>query len=228
MKSFPPMLALIVALAALSCAKRDAAESTPPPSPAPEASATAPDDPAKLAEEQRREQEKIRQLEQQLAQSKDDAERKALAEKLAEEQAKETPARGTRGGHGPRSTDNGPCTCAPGDPLCSCMPEPAPAQAVVEGNGLPREQIMKVVSAHDADVRACYERQRKIEPALEGKVMMRFTIGAKGDVADAGVVSTSFATPDVPACITKEIRKWKFPAPGGEQKVETPYAFSPD
>ena len=91
---------------------------------------------------------------------------------------------------------------------------------------LPPEVIARTVRASISQVRACYERGLKKDPALKGTVKIKFTIAADGRVANAQDDGSQLASPEVIECVRAEIRKMTFPAPdGGTVTVVYPFEF---
>jgi hypothetical protein len=96
----------------------------------------------------------------------------------------------------------------------------------VEG-GLDREAIRRVVVAHRAQVRWCYESRLTHAPDLAGHVVMEFVIDAAGHVVKASPVGSGLADPAVGACLADRVRGWTFPEPhgGGQVTVRYPFVF---
>ena len=83
------------------------------------------------------------------------------------------------------------------------------------------------------NVKECYERSLKINPALTGKITMHWTIGADGTTGGIGVELNSMQASPVPDCITALVATWRFPKPrDGAVDVSFPFVFktsaSPD
>jgi TonB family protein len=107
-------------------------------------------------------------------------------------------------------------------------PTPGSLEAVVEG-GLARELIRRVVRAHIGDVRDCYNAGLAKDAALAGRIAVRFTITAEGQVADVGVAERSLADAAVERCIGGAVARWIFPRPddGAPVAVTYPFELSP-
>jgi hypothetical protein len=86
-----------------------------------------------------------------------------------------------------------------------------------------KSPIRRAIRAEMGRFRACYERALVKDPKLEGKVVAKFTIDAKGNVADA----TAEGMPPIDACIAGVIKTIKFPAYGSTMVVSYPFAFAP-
>ena len=90
---------------------------------------------------------------------------------------------------------------------------------------LPPDVIKRVINENKAQVRYCYERALQKDPALAGRIVIRWIISATGSVAAARVKESSLADESVGKCITTRVKRWKFPAPSGGGIVEVSYPF---
>lgn len=92
----------------------------------------------------------------------------------------------------------------------------------VSGN-LDKAIIARVVRQHLNMVWFCYERELAKNPSLEGKVVVKFTIGLKGEVTTATATGINA---DVATCVAGVFRRLEFPAPqGGSVDVSYPFDF---
>jgi hypothetical protein len=108
------------------------------------------------------------------------------------------------GGHGPaRAWDD-------------CSGDIAPAEA------------RRVIDEFRTQIRNCYERQLKMNPALEGNMTLALRISASGHV-EGSQVSGSLRDREVFACVRNVASHMRFPAPGGRDCaiVQVPYTFTP-
>jgi len=94
----------------------------------------------------------------------------------------------------------------------------------VQGS-LDRDVIRRVIRRHINEVRFCYEQQLAQDPQLSGRVAVRFTISATGQVTAAQITSTTLQNANVEQCITRAVRRWRFPAPRGGGVVVVTYPF---
>ncbi len=86
--------------------------------------------------------------------------------------------------------------------------------------------ISQAIASHYGEVRYCYEKQLKIHPELEGKLMVKFTIGESGRVRSAIVTESTINNIEVESCVLYKIKGWRFPPPqGGEVSVIFPFIF---
>jgi pSer/pThr/pTyr-binding forkhead associated (FHA) protein len=94
----------------------------------------------------------------------------------------------------------------------------------VEG-GLEREVIARYIKSQLGQIRYCYERQLSASPDLYGKVKVKFTIGAAGEVITQAINATSLKNAMVEGCILRRIAGWQFPKPQGGMHVNVSYPF---
>ncbi|MEM6290562.1 MAG: AgmX/PglI C-terminal domain-containing protein [Myxococcota bacterium] len=94
---------------------------------------------------------------------------------------------------------------------------------------LDKQIIRRIVRAHVNEVRYCYEKGLVGDPSLEGTVTIDFTISGNGKVTASSVASDSVGDGTVGTCVSKKIKRWRFPKPlgGGVVKVKYPFTFSP-
>lgn len=91
--------------------------------------------------------------------------------------------------------------------------------------GLDREIIASYIKSQLGQILYCYERQLSARPDLFGKVSVRFTIAASGQVEAQSISDSSLKDKIVESCILQRIGKWKFPNPDGGTKVLVTYPF---
>jgi hypothetical protein len=103
----------------------------------------------------------------------------------------------------------------------------APGKPEVQGEIDP-ELIRKVVHAHRAQIRACYELELNARPKLAGKVVTAWTIDPQGLVTESHVAESTLGDAQVERCVTSRIKTWRFPLPkgGGEVFVTYPFIFT--
>ncbi|HET6343910.1 MAG TPA: AgmX/PglI C-terminal domain-containing protein, partial [Myxococcota bacterium] len=95
---------------------------------------------------------------------------------------------------------------------------------VVEG-ALPADVIKKVINENKMQVRYCYEVELQRNQNLEGRVQVRWLIGATGAVAQVSIKDSTIKNAAVENCLMAKIRGWKFPPPAGGGTVEVNYPF---
>ncbi len=108
------------------------------------------------------------------------------------------------------------------------VPRVRQAKAQVKGP-LDKDIVRRIVRAHINEVRSCYNKALERDPEAAGRVAIDFTIGAKGKIAASKVQESTIADEQLGRCITKAVKRWKFPKPqgGGQVQVTYPFVFSP-
>jgi hypothetical protein len=93
---------------------------------------------------------------------------------------------------------------------------------------LQREQIEAVLAGIEGDVRRCYVDGLRRAPRLEGRMAIRFVIGADGAVSHAKDSGSDLPDHAVGACVAGAIEELTFPRPlGGIVPVTAAYMLSP-
>jgi hypothetical protein len=111
-------------------------------------------------------------------------------------------------------------------------PPPAPSSAVPTvsigdptgpSQSLDPAIIRRLIRRNIAKIQYCYEKELVATPGLEGRVNVRFSVGADGKVTQ----STGSGMPPVDACVAGVIAAIEFPKPtgGGVVMVNYPFIF---
>ncbi len=88
--------------------------------------------------------------------------------------------------------------------------------------------INAVVASHKTSVRMSYERFLKKTPDLAGKITIRFTIDAAGNVTRLEVLENTTGNKELEDEIARKVKMWKFEAiPEGEVTITYPLVFQP-
>jgi hypothetical protein len=91
---------------------------------------------------------------------------------------------------------------------------------------LSKEQINKVVRAHLAGVKYCYEKELQHKSGLSGGVDIFWVIQPDGSVSKANVKSTTMSDAAVEGCILRQVKQWQFPKAAGQTIVgRYPFLF---
>ena len=101
-------------------------------------------------------------------------------------------------------------------------------EPIIGMGSLTKEDITGTIRKDLQAIRLCYERALTKSPQLEGKVMVKFVIGADGRVSLATDDSdVQFPDPKVTQCVLGRIRALRFPKPvgGGVVNVKYPFVF---
>lgn len=91
---------------------------------------------------------------------------------------------------------------------------------------LSKEQINKVVRAHLAGVKYCYEKELQHKASLSGGIDVFWVIQPDGSVSKANVKSSTLNDSAVEGCIVRQVKQWQFPkAPGQTIVGRYPFIF---
>jgi TonB family protein len=95
----------------------------------------------------------------------------------------------------------------------------------VVSEGLDRDIIRRIVSAHINEVAACYNDGLTRDPDLRGRISVEFIIGVDGTVDKSEVKESTLADAAVGTCVITAMKRWKFPRPAGGNSVSVLYPF---
>jgi hypothetical protein len=91
---------------------------------------------------------------------------------------------------------------------------------------LSKEQINKVVKAHMAGVKYCYEKELQHKSSLAGGIDIFWVIQPDGSVSKANVKQSFMGDAAVEGCIVRQVKQWQFPkAPGQTIVGRYPFIF---
>jgi hypothetical protein len=88
-------------------------------------------------------------------------------------------------------------------------PEPGGGGATQEKLG--QSDIMQVVLANKPAIIKCVNEQKKKDPGLSGKLVMRWTIQTNGKTKNVSCQTSEFRTTYMATCISGLIKGWSFP-----------------
>jgi TonB family protein len=101
-------------------------------------------------------------------------------------------------------------------------------QAVPEIMGsIDKDLIRRIIRAHIAEVRACYEKGLARDPGLTGKLVLSFTVDRAGGVTRSEIAETTLTDAAVGTCVARAALRWRFPSGPGEFTVSYPFIFEP-
>lgn len=94
---------------------------------------------------------------------------------------------------------------------------------------LDKSLIDAVIKRNMSQIRYCYQRELTKNPALGGKITVKFVIAKDGTVSSATTKTTTMNNPAVESCINGRFMRFQFPEPkgGGIVIVSYPFIFSP-
>lgn len=76
-------------------------------------------------------------------------------------------------------------------------------------------------------IAACYSIGLADDPNLNGRVVVRFTVGTDGKVSSARVESSTIHDDNVEQCVLSTVRSWTFAAGSRSQTFDYPFIFEP-
>ena len=97
----------------------------------------------------------------------------------------------------------------------------------VDSADVDRAALSRYIRDRLGAIRGCYERELKRNPALKGKVVVRFNITPAGRAGDVRIEENTLGSGEVASCITGLMRSWIFPfKPPDEVPVQYPFLFT--
>ncbi len=94
---------------------------------------------------------------------------------------------------------------------------------------LPPETIQGIVRRNFGRFRGCYREAVHRDPRVQGKLVVRFEIGAQGHVRSARAVESEVRSPELTACVVRGFEAIEFPEPppdSGPVSVSYPIVFT--
>lgn len=102
------------------------------------------------------------------------------------------------------------------------------ADADVDSTTVDKEALNRYIKGRMKSLQSCYERELKRNPGLRGKLVVRFTIGTRGQITEVDITSNSLGDDEVGSCVSRLIKTWHFPfTPEADASVEFPFIFTP-
>jgi hypothetical protein len=89
------------------------------------------------------------------------------------------------------------------------------------------DQIGRVMRRYLGRIKACYERDLKNSPQLQGKIKVKFRVGAGGEVASAATLENTTGSTSLATCIVNRIRRIRFPPEAEGAEVIWPLNLFP-
>ncbi len=92
--------------------------------------------------------------------------------------------------------------------------------------GLSKEQINRVVRAHAAAVKYCYEKELQRAPHLNGRIDLYWVIKQNGTVDRVKTAKSTMDNRAVEGCIERQVKNWQFPKSDADTIVQSyPFLF---
>ncbi|MEW5803837.1 MAG: AgmX/PglI C-terminal domain-containing protein [bacterium] len=99
-------------------------------------------------------------------------------------------------------------------------------KVLVQGGGMSREAVKKVIDRHIDEITNCYEAALISNPSLMGKIIFEWKILLSGRVGEVRISFSSVRSDSIHECIKEKIKSWQFPEPqGAEVIVSYPFIF---
>ncbi len=70
------------------------------------------------------------------------------------------------------------------------------------------DAVARVVLAHNPAIQDCYKQALKREPALKGKIVVRFSITPNGSISEVQILQTTIPQESLLNCMINRIRRW--------------------
>ncbi|MEB2312513.1 MAG: AgmX/PglI C-terminal domain-containing protein [Sorangiineae bacterium] len=86
--------------------------------------------------------------------------------------------------------------------------------------------LQSALAAKAGQARGCYERALRLNPTLQGRLVVAVRVGPQGQVCSASLASNSLGDPTVGSCVVQMFRSGSFPpAQGGCVDTQVPMSF---
>lgn len=94
----------------------------------------------------------------------------------------------------------------------------------IEGQ-MDEETVRKIALKNQASLKYCFQKAQLRNPELSGKIIVRLTIDGDGNVTDVSVEQSTIDDQEMVSCVLRMVKRWKFPATGGEVNITFPLVF---
>jgi TonB family protein len=97
----------------------------------------------------------------------------------------------------------------------------------VSSEGRSREEVMQVVEVNTPTLKSLYNEYLKQKPGFSGKVILKFTIAATGEIIKINIISSTTGYVEFDKAIRDEVATWKWKAfEGGNTTPTIPFNFT--
>jgi TonB family protein len=138
---------------------------------------------------------------------------------------------GFGGGIGKRGTDIGALEAKggrevglEGKKVAAVTSKIATESPEIEGK-LDEETVRKVAERNQASLKYCFQKAQMRNPNLQGKIVVEIVVDPEGKVSNVSVKESTIDDQEMVGCVLRMIRRWQFPAPGGEVTIVFPLVF---
>ena len=84
--------------------------------------------------------------------------------------------------------------------------------------------VARIIRSYLGQIRACYERNLKANPQLQGRLVAEFSVSG-GRVVEAWTTWNDTGDEELAACVIRQIRRWRF-EPSIEAEIAWPLVFT--
>ena len=100
--------------------------------------------------------------------------------------------------------------------------------AEVDSPSVDKAALSRFINLRKGSIQGCYEAQLKRSPTLHGKLVLRFTIGTRGQIVEVSIDSDTLGSDELSSCITRLVKAWRMPfSPDADTTVTFPFLFHP-
>jgi len=106
---------------------------------------------------------------------------------------------------------------------------PSAGRPVISGKGsIEEDAVGALIEDGRSGLVRCAAREKRKSPESAGEVLLRIVVGGAGRVKSVRLASSDFRGKGLDRCITRQVKRWKFPRPsGGPVVVTVPLFLAP-
>ncbi|MFE8598479.1 AgmX/PglI C-terminal domain-containing protein [Archangium violaceum] len=112
-------------------------------------------------------------------------------------------------------------------PMDGGMASPAPRPGTGALESFPcEEELLAVVLNHKQAILQCVNEQKKRQPGLSGKLVMRWSLQTNGKTKDVSCRTPELCSTYLAGCLSGLIQGWSFPKPRAQRgPIDFPFTF---
>jgi TonB family protein len=101
--------------------------------------------------------------------------------------------------------------------------------ALVMQGGMADGEAQRVLRSHTPALRTCYDNALQRNASVRGHMDVQVTVDPLGEVKVANITQSSTNDTQLDTCVTQQMKRWRFPAPGTQDaRFTTGLDFVPD
>ncbi len=101
-------------------------------------------------------------------------------------------------------------------------------EAEIDSPTVDKAALSRFINLRKGSIQGCYEQQLKRSPTLHGKLVVRFTIGTRGQIVEVTIDQDTLGSDELASCITRLVKAWRLPfTPDADTTVTFPFLFHP-